>query len=296
MTKYVLSSSALALVLAAPAIAAAQSAPGAASSSCPPGSWFCSAPPEEQAHPAGQQLEPLPEPDEPAPAPPVRRAPSVTYTPAPSQPPVVVYQPPPPVTVYRSETPPPYEYAPPHREAISRGREWGLNLHLEGASIGKGSQNDASMGGVGAGLRFKPNRYFGLETDLDFVGGHGYDGDVRHETALTFNGLFFLNPKSRAQIYLLAGFGWAWANSQPQTMSTACGSSQCDYTYFGGQAGIGLELRLARALAFNVDVRGFVRTRTDELAQNQPEFINAQGQSTNTSGGGLLTGGLTLYF
>jgi hypothetical protein len=295
MTKFVLSSSALALVLAVPAAATAQTAP-AASSSCPPGSWFCSAPPQEQAQPAGEPLQTLPDPDEaPAPPPPVRRSPSVTYTPAP---PVVVYQPPPPVMVVRPETPPPYEYAPPHREPISRSREWGINLHLEGASIGKGSQNDASMGGLGAGLRFKPNRFFGLETDLDFVGGHGYDGDVRHETALTFNGLFFLNPRSRAQIYLLAGFGWSWATSQPQAPgpSSACSSSQCDYSYFGGQAGIGLELRLARAIAFNVDVRGFVRTRTDELAQSQPEFTNGQGQSTNTSGGGLLTGGMTLYF
>ena len=70
------------------------------------------------------------------------------------------------------------------------------------------------MGGAGAGLRFKPSRYFGIETDVDFIGGHGYIGDKRHETALTFNGLFFLNPRSRAQLYLLAGFGWSWANSQ----------------------------------------------------------------------------------
>jgi hypothetical protein len=297
MTKYVLSSSALALAMAVPALAAAQPAQGAASGSCPPGSWFCSAPPEEQAHPAGQPLQTLPDPDAPPPAPPVRRAPGVTYAPAPSQPPVVVYQPPPPVMVVRPETPPPYEYAPPHREPISRAHEWGINLHLEGASIGKGAQSNASMGGLGAGLRFKPNRYFGFETDLDFVGGHGYDGDVRHETALTFNGLFFLNPRSRAQVYLLAGFGWAWAHSQtdPST-SSSYATFDNNYTYFGGQAGIGLELRLTRVLAFNVDLRGFVRTRTDELAQNQPEFTNAQGQSTNTSGGGLLTGGMTLYF
>jgi hypothetical protein len=298
MTKFLVPSSALALVLAAPAIASAQSAPSAANSSCPPGSWFCSTPPSEQARPAGEPLQTLPDPDEvtPAPAPPTRRAPSVTYAPPSSQPPVVVYQPPPPTVVVRTERPPPYEYGPPHRgDAISRGREWGLNLHLEGASIGHGTQGDASMGGVGAGLRFKPNRYVGLETDLDFVGGHGYVGDVRHETALTFNGLLFLNPQSRAQVYLLAGFGWSWAHSQSDPSSTDP-SFDYNYTYFGGQAGIGLELRLTRVLAFNVDGRGFIRSRTDQLAQMQPEFKNAQGQTTNTSGGGLLTGGMTLYF
>lgn len=295
MTKYVLSTSALALVLAAPAIASAQSAPG---TGCPPGSWFCSggqdAPPPPPPPPG---LQTLPDPDQPPPPPP-RRRPTVTYAPPP---PPVVYQPPPPSMMTRPEAPPPYDYLPPppprRIQSVTPPHEWGLNLHLEGAAIGSGVEHDAGMGGGGAGLRFKPSRYFGIETDLDFVGGHGYVGDLRHETALTFNGLFFLNPRSRAQFYLLAGFGWSWANSQndPNDPSQTT-SYNYNYSYFGGQAGIGLELRLTRVLAFNFDVRGFVRTRTDQLATTQPEFTNSQGQSTNTSGGGLFTGGMTLYF
>jgi opacity protein-like surface antigen len=303
MAKFVLSSSALALVLAVPAVASAQSAPAQGSGTCPPGSWFCSDAPQTQPVPAGQavqpQLQPLPDPDAPPPPPPprVRRLPGVTYAPAPQQPPVVVYQPPPPVMVVRPETPPPYEYAPPRPTRQMLGREWGLNLHLEGASIGGGTEHNAGMGGAGAGLRFKPNRYFGLETDLDWLGGHGYVGDIRHETALSFNALMFLNPKSRAQLYLLAGFGWSWANSQNDPNDTTATTPYSNnYTYFGGQAGIGLEIRLTRVLALNVDLRGFVRSRTDQGAQYQPEFTNAQGQTTNTSGGGLLTGGMTLYF
>ena len=68
------------------------------------------------------------------------------------------------------------------------------------------------------------------------------------------------------------------------------------YGYFGAQAGIGLELRLNRTLAFNADFRGFIRGRTDSGAASQPEFVDAYGRSTNTSGGGLFTGGMTLYF
>jgi hypothetical protein len=211
----------------------------------------------------------------------------------------VVYQPPPPVTVVRLETPSPYEYSAPSHEPISRGREWGLNLRVEGASIGSGYQHNAGMAGGGGGLRYKPSAYFGLETDLDFVGGRGYAGDLRRETALTFNGLFFLNPESLAQVYLLAGFGWSWANgpNEPNDSSdsSATQPSNYSYSYFGGQAGVGLELRLTRALALDVDMRGFVRTRTDQLASSQPEFTNSQGQTTNTSGGGLLTAGITLY-
>ena len=154
------------------------------------------------------------------------------------------------------------------------------------------------MGGLGAGLRYKPMRYVGLETDLDFMGGHGYAGDDRNETALTFNALFFANPRDRAQIYFLAGFGWDWAHStnDPSDPSQTT-PFDYHYTYFGGQIGLGLELRLTRVLAFNIDLRGFVRTRTDQDAQLHPEFTNTQtGQTTNTSGGALLTGGMTLYF
>jgi hypothetical protein len=311
MTKFVLSSTALALVLAVPAVASAQTAPANGSGSCPPGSWFCAEPPQPQAVPAGQAvqgLKPLPDPDDdedadetpPAEAP-SHHAPSVTYQPAPQPPPpVVVYQPPPPVMVVRPETPPPYEYNPPRRgaDSFTRQREWGINLHLEGAMIGHGQQSNTSMGGGGFGLRFKPNRYFGLEADLDFVGGHDYQGDQRNETAFTLNALMFLNPRSHAQVYLLAGFGWSGAHVTNDPSSN--NNVDTTYNYFGGQAGIGLELRLTRVLAFNVDLRGFIRGRTDNLAQSQPEFtrVDAYGntQTTNTSGGGLLSGGMTLYF
>jgi opacity protein-like surface antigen len=299
MTKPLLSSTALAVLLAVPATAAAQSAPSsnAGASSCPPGSWFCAEAPQQQASPADQPmpLQPLPDSDDAH-----SSSPGVTYEPAPkSPPPVVVYQPPPETAVARPETPPPYEYAPPPHEPLSRPREWGLNLHLEGATIGHGSGGGSSMGGAGAGLRFKPMRTFGIEADLDFVGGRDWQGENRTETAFTINGLLFLNPRSHAQVYLLGGFGWSGAHVRCDlSMATECPGGQVDqhFGYFGAQVGVGLELRLTRSLAFNADLRGFMRGRTDNLAASQPEFTDANGRTTNTSGGGLLTGGMTLYF
>ena len=308
MTKSLLSSMVLASLLAVPAVAKAQSAPSGGNASCPPGSWFCAQAPQQQATPAGQPvqpLQPLPDPEEsaeptehPAPRHPRRYAP-------PPPPPVVVYQPPPPTMLERPDAPPPYEYARPRRPPFSPQHEWGLNLHFEGAMIGNGEQGNAGLGGGGAGLRFKPVRAFGLEADLDFAGGsHDYQGNKRSETAFTLNALLFLNPRSHAQIYLLAGFGWSGAHV---TCDGCTAPLDNHYDYFGGQIGAGLELRLARAIAFNVDLRGFMRGRTDGLAQSRPEFDQPAGcssnpsaypscKATNTSGGGLLTGGMTLYF
>jgi hypothetical protein len=311
MKKALLSSMALASVLSVPAVAAAQSAPSG-SASCPPGSWFCAQPPQEHAAPAGQPVEPLqalpdPEatedaPDQPPPPPRVERR---HHGPPPAPPPVVVYQPPPPAALIRPDEPPPYEYRRPYHHPLSPPHEWGLNLHFEGAMLGNGAQSNASLGGLGAGLRFKPARSFGLEADLDFASGdHDYLGNKRTETAFMLNALFFLNPRSPAQIYLLAGMGWSGAHVTCDSCSMPLDRH---YDYFGGQIGLGLELRLGRVIAFNADIRGFVRGRTDSLAQSQPEFDNPAGcssnpnfsgacRTTNTSGGGLLTGGMTLYF
>jgi opacity protein-like surface antigen len=291
MFKSIVSSATLALGIALPATAAAQGA--ASGGACPPGSWFCAQDSQQQATPQGQTvkpLQPLPDPaDDTAPTPPP--PPRYTGDTGGAPPPVVVYQPPPPVMVVRPETPPPYEYPPPPPEGFRHRPEWGLNLHLEGATIGHGTGGDASMGGGGLGLRLKPTRYFGIETDVDFVGGQDYQGDNRSETAVTFNGLLFLNPRSRAQLYLLAGFGWSGAH-----VTSSSSSLDEHYGYFGGQIGAGLEFRVSRNFALDVDLRGFIRGRTDQLAQSQPEFTSADGRTTNTSGGGLFTAGMTIYF
>ena len=94
------------------------------------------------------------------------------------------------------------------------------------------------------------------------------------------------------QLYFLAGFGWSGA-----TVTDNATGDQANYSYFGGQAGGGLEFRLGRHFALNADVRGFIRGRTDAGAQMAPEYVDPQtGRTTNTSGGGIITGGMTFYF
>ena len=100
-----------------------------------------------------------------------------------------------------------------------------------------------------------------------------------------------MNPKNKTQFYLLGGLGWSAA-----TVKLNDAASE-HYGYFGVQGGIGLEFRISKKVALNVDMLGFVRGRTDEKAQRVPEFVDpATGRTTNTSGGGLLRGGLTLYW
>jgi hypothetical protein len=266
---------ALALPFAlAPRTAFAQ---GEGSKDCAPGSWFCgdTAPPPAGAN---KDLQPLPG--------------EGTAKPASPPPPVVVYQPPPTtVVVQPREAPPAYYYVPRH---ASPKREWGLNLHVGGLLIGKGRDDNAGMAMVGLGLRYRMIPAFAIEADLDFAGGRDYNGFRRKETAFGFNGLVFLNPKSKTQLYLLGGFGWSGATAVDDR--SGFDQNEYKYGYFGGQAGIGLEFRLSKVVALNFDFRGFVRGRIDDRKRDYPEFIDSNGRSTNTSGGGLFQGGLTFYW
>jgi hypothetical protein len=289
------------LLTAAPA--GAQDAP----TNCPPGSWFCAETPEKPAPaPAAkpakpapkpapsaaadeQGLEPLPPADETPPPPPVR------YRPPPPPPPVVIYQqpprPPPPPSYY-------YYYHPRPARPIGQQSEWGLNLRAEGAIQGNGSQSTRPMEGVGIGLRYRPAPAFALEAGFDFLDGRDYYNNFRNETEFSVNALVFVNPRSRVQLYLLAGLFGSWANvTQDGNSPGNPNADQVSYTYFGGQAGVGLEFRIAKHFAMNIDTRAFLRSRTDSAAANSPEYVDAStGQTTNTSDGCLVTGGMTFYF
>jgi hypothetical protein len=255
-------------VLAMPGVAQADD--------CPPGSWFCG-----DSTPPSKDPPPLPAEQKPA-----------ETKPSTPPPPVVVYQPPPAtVVVQPREAPPAYYYVP--RNAPPK-KEWGLNLHVGGIALGKGRDHNSGMALVGLGLRYRPIPAAAMEVDVDFAGGRDYNGYRRNEHALSFNGLVFLNPRSKTQVYFLAGFGWAGAYATDDR--SGYDRNEYRYGYFGAQGGLGLEFRLSRSVALNIDARGFVRGRVDDNRRDYPEFVDGNGRTTNTSGGGLFSGGLTFYW
>ncbi len=273
-----------AVLLAVPALAWAQDS-SSNTGDCPNGAWFCadSAPAEK----AAPKLDESADADADEEVAPVEKK-------APPPPPTVVVQRP----VPRYE-PPPVD----HRHRRQRS-EWGFNMHLLGALMGDRSDksHDSGMGGVGFALRARPTGHFALDFGLDVVGGRDYYGRRRTEVPLTVNALVFVNPRDRAQFYMLGGLGWSSARVEvPYEYKgpnyTNSGSTIDRYGYFGAQLGAGFEFRVAKKTALNIDLIGFVRGRTDQAAATNPEFTDpATGRRTNTSGGGLLRGGLTFYW
>ena len=189
---------------------------------------------------------------------------------------VVVKTRPPTVVVvkHKPATPPP---PPPKKQ----DRKLGLHFDV-GGTFGE----QITMGGFNGALRFRPNEHVGIDLGSGYFAGHDYQGFYRTEIPLTMNVLFFVNPQHKFQFYFLLGPGASFGR-----VDTITGVR--NMTYIGGQGGFGIELRLAPAFALNTDVRGVVRHRVDR--DPRPEFFNGV-QSTDTSGGAVVTFGGTFYF
>lgn len=292
--RYVVPTFAAVTMLATAGMASAQSL--TIQTKCPPGSWFCV---EGKVQIGTPQRPPPPPPP-----------PPVVVAPPPMQPPVIIYQPgpapqPPPQVYY-----PPVRYVPPPpppqilvRPAVRYAPELGINLRLEGAAFGRNDTygGAAGMGGAGASFRFRPSQRFAFDIGADFLGGTDGNGDRRTESAVSVVGFLYMNVNSPVQFYMLGGLGFSSATVSKQTYQLSNGRyydyiDRVNYGYFGGLFGAGLELRVARKVALNFDVRGILRSRIDSKADSQPEFVRSDGAKTNTSGGALFTGGVTFYF
>jgi len=278
------------------ALVALAPATSLAADDCPDG-WFCE---DNAAPPQSQPARPPAAPAEPRPA--ERRAPpgpGPAYNPPGYPPPP--YGPPdelPEESEISLEAP---DNPPPQKRHRHGYREWGFNLHLEAALLGNKRQraSDAEMAGLGFGFRYRVLPPLAFEAGVDLLTGTDFQGYSRSEGALLLNTLVFFNPHDVVQIYGLAGLGFSGATVTiaPRAGEAAFKRHDEHYSYFGGQLGFGVEVRVTSRIAIAGDLLGFVRGRTDNLSDTAPEFIDpVTHRATNASGGGLLRVGATFYW
>ena len=187
----------------------------------------------------------------------------------------------PPTVVVVKHTPIPQTQVAMPPPPPKRDRKVGLHFDV-GGTFGP----QVTMGGFSGALRFRPKEHVGIDLGSGYFAGNDYQGFYRTEIPITANVLFFVNPQHKWQVYFLLGPGVSFG--RVDTFNEVR-----HMTHVGGQAGVGLELRLAPLFALNVDVRGIARHRID--SDPRPEFIDGA-RSTNTSAGGVLTFGGTFYF
>lgn len=254
-------------------------------------------------------------PGRPPPPPPVVVTPPPPPVVVQPPPPVVVVPPRPPVVIVAPAQPPPPPprqvvviAPPPRREpqvvAVQVERrqttryelvpqfDFGIHLALSGVALAE----DSGMAGFSAGFRLRPIEHIGLDLTIGAFGGQSWlyegNGGDRWEVPLLADVLFFFNPQHRVQFYALVGFGGSYAVQQ------FAGGRERDFGYVGGEAGLGLEFRIGRHFALNLDVRGFVRQQVQD--DDGPEFSRRTSsgalQTTDTSGGVYGNVGMTFYF
>jgi hypothetical protein len=241
---------------------------------CPPGEWFCDDA-DDEAPPSG---EPEPEPEPP-------RGDGEWQIPeqgdfgSDGDRSIVVTRPAP---------------APPLERRWSEGSggrpssPWSLALRVEGLLL-DGKRHDTGLGGVGVSGRYSLGPVVTLDLGLDSILGTDYNGNDRSELSLSLSSLFFLNYHPVWRTYVLVGLDTSSARVD-------LGGDVQTWGYFGGHTGLGLEISLDPRIALNFDLLGFMRGRTDSRAAREPEFTDGRGRVTNTSGGGLVRGGLVLRF
>jgi hypothetical protein len=133
------------------------------------------------------------------------------------------------------------------------------------------------------------NRFVSFDVGVDSLGGTDYNGYERSELALSTGVILFANPDDVFHTYGVLGFNLSTAG-----VDTRAGSQR--WSYIGAQGGLGLSVPMSSSFALGFEVIGFVRGRTDDRARTAPEFTDGAGRVTNTSGGGLLRAGVTVFW
>lgn len=265
-----------ALGMAWPSLANAQT--------CAPGDWFCD--------PAAEEAPPPPQtPPDSAPGQGRERG----APPDSQERERIVLEPPEPEPEFEPEPP------PPRMRRRHRFPRWGASIHVFGALLGNDSKisDNASMGGVGIGLRHFFIPELALEANGEFAFGNDYNGYERQEGSLLFHAVGVLNPRSMVRAYLFGGLGFSSASVRVRPTDVTPVTSKYDerYSYVGVDLGGGVEVRVTRHAAIFVDLLGFVRDRTDNDDRSRPEFVDPKdGRTTNTSGGALLRVGSQFYW
>lgn len=243
---------------------------------CAPEDWFC-----EEAPSAPPELAPPPE---------LPPSPAEAGQPNGNQP--AAPTPPPPGMLPENEihlTPPMSEQGMDDEEEVVLS-PWSVNLRLQGIALEASPHHrNTGLGGLGASLRYALLPSVALDLGFDAFGGSDYNGYDRSETSLSLSALLYLNPQRVVRTYLLGGLNASAAHVD------AAGDEQ-DWTYVGAQAGLGLDFVVSQRVSLNVDMLGFIRGRTDSRAAGEPEFNDGHGNLSNTSGGGLFRGGVSLYW
>lgn len=163
---------------------------------------------------------------------------------------------------------------------------WGLGAHVvtgavaEGINQGIGRYPDAGLAGAGLTLRTMLDRRFALQGEGDLLGGLDLTGYPRIEALGLASLLLYLNPGDRLCVFLEGSLGFDVSRISQASLGTQAPT----FTYYNmvGGGGVGVELRLVKALSLTGEARGLLRGRMSGLADDDTVMRDGSGHEATT--------------
>jgi len=203
------------------------------------------------------------------------------------------HAPPPPVWI--AEPPPTPEWRPEDSPSLPLlglqpfyvdARRYGV--HFQVASL---TFEDLDLFGVNAVFRYRPLPRFAFDFGFGIFGGED-ELHLDHTQVPVFaNVVAYLNPDSLAQLY--GTFGLSIVSSQRDGFENVRGRYvSSELVDWGGQAGVGLEVRILRMFAITSELKALLRARLSEYE----DYARPWDEERDVQWGAMLALGALAYF
>lgn len=194
--------------------------------------------------------------------------------------------------------------APAEADPWNGAQKWGIGFHLTGMGLGPAEQADVDdeaqpidLGGAGLQVRYRLNRRWELEIELDHVSGQLEDsGLARDYKSMTFAGMFHINPNSQWIWSAIAGLGGGTDDVRFVQMSADGKPESSAATFSHGHVHLGVALeRRFKNIGVGAQLRivGMGRNEDDE---DGPEFEGLDEPTPREESGGRFNLHVTYYF
>ena len=179
--------------------------------------------------------------------------------------------------------------------------KWGVGFHLTGMGLSPAdtetdTEDELGLGGAGLQVRYRLNRRWELEAELDQVKGELEDGGLsRDYKSMTLAGMFHINPQSQWTWSVVAGLGGGSDDVRFAQMTDGKPtSSSATFSHAHLHLGVALERRF-KHIGVAAQLRAIAMARNEDEADG-PAFAGSDEPTPREESGARFNLVVTYYF
>jgi hypothetical protein len=195
---------------------------------------------------------------------------------------------------------------PAQADPWNGAQKWGVGFHLTGMGLGPAETDDDAglgddpeqldLGGAGLQVRYRLNRRWEFEAEIDHVAGELENGGLaRDYKSMTLAAMFHINPNSQWTWSVIGGFGGGTDDVRFVEMADGKPSTR-NATFSHGHVHLGVALeRRFENIGVGAQLRAVGMGRNEEDADG-PLFEGSDEPTPREEGGGRFNLHVTYYF